>query len=124
MKRTAGVILTGTFPLALFVAAVCSVPVHAADKKAIKLGDRRELLVDDFLIEKHQDLEFRLQKPVPREIVLKHEAPWEGTGCGYHTIFRDGGIVRMYYIAGELTNKDGTKMASSPFLACYAESKD
>src|SRR5262249_6808506 len=92
--------------------------------QAIDLGDRRELLVDDFLIEKRDGLELRLQTPVPREIVLKHDAPWEGSGCGYHTIFRDGDIIRMYYIAGELINEDGTKLASRPFFACYAESKD
>ena len=30
----------------------------------------------------------------------------------------------MYYIAADLTNEDGTKLASRPFYACYAESKD
>ena len=45
MKGTAGVILTGTFPLAVLVAGFSYVPVHAAHKKAIELGDRRELLV-------------------------------------------------------------------------------
>jgi hypothetical protein len=91
---------------------------------AIDLGDRRELFVDDFLIEKRDGLEMRLQAPVPREVVLVHDAPWEGSGCGYHTVFRDGDVIRMYYIAGELTNEDGRKLASRPYFACYAESKD
>lgn len=98
-------------------------PVWAGEKP-IDLGDRRELFVDDFLIEKRSDLELRLQAPLPREVVMVHDAPWEGTGCGYHTIFRDGDIIRMYYVAGDLTNEDATKFMSHPWYACYAESKD
>jgi len=96
----------------------------AAGPNALNIGDRRELLVDDFLIDQRSGLELRLQMPVPREVVLVHDAPWEGTGCGYHTIFRDGDIVRLYYIAGQLTNEDGTQMGGRPFVACYAESRD
>jgi hypothetical protein len=97
-------------------------PVTAS--KALDLGNQRELLVDDFLLDRHEGLEFRMQAPVPREVVLEHDAPWEGTGCGYHTVFRDGEVVRMYYIAADLTNADGTKLSSRPAYACYAESKD
>ena len=98
---------------------------HRADEpQVVEIGARRELFVDDFLIDRRDGLELRLQSPVPREIVLEHDAPWEGSGCGYHTIFRDGEIVRMYYIAADLTNADGTKLASRPLFACYAESRD
>jgi hypothetical protein len=110
---------------AIILSFVGLVTAACADEpKAIDIGDRRELLVDDFLIDQRDNLEFRLQAPIPREVVMKHDAPWEGTGCGYHTIFRDGDIIRMYYIAAELTNEDGTKLPSRPLFACYAESKD
>jgi hypothetical protein len=99
-------------------------PSPADQPKALDIGDRRELFVDDWLVSRRDGLELRLQSPVPREVVLTHDAPWEGSGCGYHTIFRDGDVVRMYYIAGDLTNEEGTKLASRPFVACYAESKD
>ena len=56
--------------------------------------------------------------------MLIHDAPWEGSGCGYHIVFRDGARFRMYYIATNLTNEDGTKLASHPAYACYAESTD
>jgi hypothetical protein len=111
------------FASLLFLAA-CVPGVFADEPKAIEIGDRRELLVDDFLIQKRDGLELRLQAPVPREVVLKHDAPWEGSGCGYHTIFRDGDRIRMYYIAAELTNEDASKLSSRPIFACYAESKD
>ncbi len=90
----------------------------------IEMGGRRELFVDDFLVDRRDGLELRLQTPVPRQVVLVHDAPWEGSGCGYHTIFRDGNVVRMYYIAADLTSADGSKMASHPAFACYAESRD
>lgn len=109
---------------ALFVLLTFVLPLRASGTKPIDIGDRRELFVDDFLTDKRTDLELRLQAPVPREVVMIHDAPWEGTGCGYHTIFRDGDIIRMYYIAGDLTNEDATKFMSHAWLACYAESKD
>ena len=55
---------------------------------------------------------------------MVHDSPWEGSGCGYHTAFRDGEKIRMYYIAADLTSADGTKLASRPIYACYAESRD
>src|SRR3954465_16012582 len=99
-------------------------PPSADQPGMIQIGTRRELFVDDFLIDRRERLELRLQAPVPREVVLEHDAPWEGSGCGYPTIFPDGEVVRMYYIAADLTNVDGTRMASRPLFACYAESRD
>src|SRR4051794_35245325 len=99
-------------------------PASADEPGVIQIGTRRELFVDDFLIDRRGGLELRLQAPVPREVVLEHDAPWEGSGCGYPTVFRDGEVVHMYYIAADLTNADGSKMASRPAFACYAESRD
>jgi hypothetical protein len=98
--------------------------IAAAEPSAIGIGSRRELFLDGYLIDKAGSLEFRLHPPVPREIVLVHDAPWEGTGCGYHTVFRDGDVIRMYYVGTDLTNGDGTKLNSRPIAACYAESRD
>ncbi|MCC6442647.1 MAG: hypothetical protein IT210_04205 [Armatimonadetes bacterium] len=97
---------------------------EADAQEAIDIGSRRELFVDEFLIERREGAELRLHPPAAKEIVLAHDAPWEGSGCGYHTIFRDGDILRMYYIAADLTNEDASVMASRPLYACYAESRD
>ena len=110
--------------LAVLAASVPASAASADEPNVIEIGTRRELFVDEFLIERRDGLELRLQSPVPREVVLEHDAPWEGSGCGYHTIFRDGEVVRMYYIAADLTNADGSKLASRPVFACYAESRD
>lgn len=110
--------------LALLACLLLSPAAWAADSDPVDIGSRRELFVDEALIARREGAELRLHQPIPREIVLVHDAPWEGSGTSYHTIFRDGPILRMYYIAGELTNEDGTKMASRPLFACYAESRD
>ena len=37
--------------------------------------------------------ELRLHHPEPREIVLVHDAPWEGSGSGYHSCSRTGSFT-------------------------------
>ncbi len=98
--------------------------LRAEDNVPIDIASRRELFVDEYLIEKRDGVELKLHSPTPGPIVLVSDAPWEGSGCGFETVFRDGDIIRMYYIAADLTNADGTKMGSHPIYACYAESRD
>src|SRR4051794_20667007 len=94
----------------LGIAAIVSLsaaPTSRPDEPSpLAIGGRRELFVDDYLIVSRRGVEPRLQKPVPREIVMVHDSPWEGSGCGYHTVFRDGDKIRMYYIAADLTSAD------------------
>lgn len=96
----------------------------AADPLAI--GSHRELFVDDTVIEKLSGkAELRLHHPEPREIALVHDAPWEGSGSGYHSVFRDGNLYRMYYKAWQLTVTPGkVNTAEHPLFCCYAESED
>ena len=96
----------------------------AAEPAAI--GSRRELFVDDFLIGELVGGAARLlHHPQPRELALVHDAPWEGSGSGYHSIFRDGERYRMYYKAWHLDVKDGKVNTSThPLFCCYAESDD
>lgn len=98
--------------------------LRAADATPIDIGTRRELFVDEFLIAKRERVELKLHAPTAREIVMTCDAPWEGSGCGYETVFRDGDKIRMYYIAADLTNVDGSKISKRPLFACYAESQD
>lgn len=91
----------------------------------VQIGMRRELFVDDALIEKLSGAELRLHEPVAREIVLKHDAPWEGSGCGYHSLFKDGDKYRMYYKAYHLDVETGKlNDKTHPLFCCYAESGD
>lgn len=90
----------------------------------LKIGTRRELFVDDFLVGKLNGARRVLHKPVPREVVLKHDSPWEGSGTGYHSIFKDGDSYRMYYKAWQLSVQKGKVVQPHPLFSCYAESKD
>lgn len=106
----------------LFLFAVSG--AFAADPIAI--GSRRELFVDDFLIEKMTGKAGqRLHHPQPREIAITHDAPWEGSGSVYHTVFKDGDKYRMYYRGSHL-GQDGGRLKTNdhPMFYCYAESRD
>ena len=90
----------------------------------IELGSRLELMVDDYLIERMDGARLVLHHPTPREVVLVHDRPWEGSGGGYHTVFRDGPLYRMYYHAWQLTVAGGKLVTPHPPLGAYAESTD
>ncbi len=98
------------------------IPITAFAVEPIHIGNQRELFVDKYLIDHMDGVELRLQKPVPREVVIVHDAPWEGNSCGYHTIFRDGDLYRMYYKSAVQVLKGEPKPHG--VLACYAESSD
>jgi len=88
----------------------------------LDIGSRLELFADDYLIDELKgEARLCLHHPDPREIVLVHDAPWEGTGSGYHSVFQDGKKYRMYYKAWQHS-------AGSPsphhIFCCYAESDD
>jgi len=102
---------------------VLAVPAFSAPTE---IGSRRELFVEDSLIESLSGgARLELHEPVPREIVLDHDAPWEGTGTGYHSVFQDGDKYRMYYKAWHIEVKDGkVNTGSHPLFCCYAESDD
>lgn len=89
---------------------------------AINIGSRRELLVDEYLIEKMDGVELQLQQPVPQEVVLVTDKPWEGNTCAYYTIFQDGDNYRMYYRGSHWDTEQ--KKATHPEVVCYAESRD
>ena len=86
------------------------------------IGSRRELLVDDYLIERLQDAELKMHRPEPRELVLVCDKPWEGNTSAYYTLFADGDVFRMYYRGAHFDEK--TKKAAHPEVTCYAESRD
>ena len=109
------------------MAAKFATRAHAAERAVIDIGSRRELFVDDFLIERLAGkAELRLHHPEPREIALVHDAPWEGSGSGYHSVFQDGKLYRMYYKAWQLDVQPPGKVItnSHPLYCCYAESDD
>lgn len=108
------------------VLCISGAPLLADAGAPIDVGTRRNLLVDEFLIERMQgDVALRLHHPQPREIAIVHDAAWEGTGCGYHSVFHDGDRYRMYYKAWHLRVGEGKLDGGAhPLYCCYAESDD
>lgn len=93
------------------------------NKEPINIGNRLELFVDNYLIDKMTgNAELRLHKPIRREIVFEGNETWEGNSCGYFTVFQDGDFYRMYYRGGEQKLKGEDK--PHEYVTCYAKSKD
>ncbi|MDZ4289689.1 MAG: hypothetical protein U0984_17115, partial [Prosthecobacter sp.] len=96
--------------------------VCASFAAELSLGSRRELLVDDYLIERMEQVVLKMHKPEARDVAIVCDAPWEGNTSGYYTIFQDGDLFRMYYRGAHFD--EVTKKAGHAETTCYAESKD
>ncbi|NOY00069.1 MAG: hypothetical protein GXP30_10100 [Verrucomicrobia bacterium] len=108
----------------LLKTAACLVFVTSSGFAAepIKLGNRLELFVDDYLVEKTTgDVKQHLMKPEPKEVVLVADSPWEGNTSGYYSFFKDGGLFRTVYRGWQ---HDEKMKAEHKEVTCYAESKD
>ncbi|MFN2351515.1 MAG: hypothetical protein ABR497_06170, partial [Kiritimatiellia bacterium] len=99
------------------------------------MGNRRELFIDDFLLDGLSGgAELRLHPPVPREIVMTLNRPWEGNcnGCFMPVvILQDGHKIMMYYLgvnyAGPGDPSDFSyrnRDMSRPATTCLALSAD
>ena len=110
--------------VAVFVAAihVNAFSAEPAKENPIDIGSRRELFVDDFLIERMTGAALKLHKPEARDVAIVCDAPWEGNTSAYFTLFQDGDRFRAYYRGSHFDEK--IKKAAHPEVACYAESKD
>jgi len=104
-------------------AALLVLPVTAQGQEPVEIGSRRELFVDGHLIDKLVGAQRRLHEPVPREVAIVHDAPWEGAGSGYHSVIRDGDVYRMYHRGSKLGVENG-RLKTGKQVYCYAESKD
>ncbi|TVR54457.1 MAG: hypothetical protein EA426_16950, partial [Spirochaetaceae bacterium] len=87
------------------------------------IGGNRELFVDEYLIAKRTGCELRLHSPQPQNVAIAHTEPWEGNTCLFHTVFRDGDIVRMYY-RGSHYDEAKREVKPTHEVTCYAESRD
>ena len=123
--RALHAVLSGGVAAGCLVVVFSSSRVVAHAEEVRDIGGRLELMVDDFLIEQTSGKARRvLHHPVPQEVVLVHDQPWEGSGCGYHSIFRDGERYRMYYKAWQLSVGKGKLTQPHALFTCYAESRD
>ena len=94
----------------------------------INIGTRRECFFDDFLLDNAKTTaKHLLHHPEIRNIVLVHDAPWEGDGCDFHNFFYDEeyGKYRLYYLAWHTNVVEPKIPAELKYIRiCYAESDD
>ena len=69
-------------------------PVSA---EALDIGSRRELFVDDYLIDSVKGTALRLGRPLPAEVILKADRPWEGAFNFGNSVHLHEGLYRLYY---------------------------
>lgn len=103
------------------VSAAGSGATLAADP--VVIGTRRELFVDDFLVDQLRNARLELQHPQPQEISLACDQPWEGNTCIYFRIIPEAGKYRMWY-QGAQWQLDPAEPPTHPYHICYAESAD
>ncbi len=107
----------------LFLAA--TVFSTAVAESPVALNGRRELFVDDHLIESQSgEIQLRLHEPKRNEVAMVFNKPWEGNTSGYPTIMYDGELYRMIYRGHRMTWASGKLLMANSPVVCYAESKD
>ena len=88
------------------------------------MGSRLELFVEPSLVEELRgEARLQLQRPIPREVALVTDRPWEGNACFTFTIFQDGNRYRMYYRGWHFETGKTLEFPRRQ-VTCYAESLD
>ena len=88
-------------------------------QEAIDIGSRRELFVDQYLIDRMDNTRLVLHHPRDEGPVIRFDNPWEFPFAGCPTLIKDGAKYRLYY-RGMFGTGDGTNVECT----CYAESDD
>jgi hypothetical protein len=99
--------------------------LQAYAEQALDIGGRRELFVDDALVEHTSGgATYRLHAPVRREVAITYGEPWEGNASGYATVIHDNDVYRMYYRGHRYVVDDKPLRQAQGEVVCYAESRD
>ncbi|HTN06176.1 hypothetical protein [Agriterribacter sp.] len=97
-----------------------NIHLSAQDSKPLQIGSNRELFVDQYLIDKLNNVTQELHAPRNEAAVLKFDNSWEGNFSGYSTIIKDGTQYKLYYRGVREAKADGNENE----VTCYAESAD
>lgn len=106
------------------IAAPVSFADDSAADKPVNIGARRELFVDDFLIDSLDNVRLELQHPQPQEVIFQCDQPWEGNTCIYFRVIPEDGKYRMWYQGAHWQLDPADPKRTHPYHICYAESDD
>lgn len=99
---------------------IAQISIYAQSGKPLQIGSNRELFVDQYLIEKLNNITQQLHTPKNEGTVLKFDNLWEGNFSGYSTIIKDGTQFKLYYRGVREAKGDGNENE----VTCFAESSD
>ena len=106
-------------PFSLMLVCLFATFSCADDSSVLKIGSRRELFVDDYLIDRMENVELALHHPRDEGIAFKFDNPWEGLFAGYCTIIKDGSSFTAYY-----RGMPSTGHTRDNEITCIAQSRD
>ena len=102
-------------------ASLCSLAAFAAEP--LKIGNRLEPFVDQYLIDRMEGTSLRLHAPHYAGVAVPFNDPWDRDASGYATLIEDNGLYRLYYRGGPRDDSAGKSEGSTSYF-CYAESRD
>lgn len=106
------------------IAILWAIPCMAV-AEPIDIDSRLEPMVDDYLIDRfYGNAELRMHHPVPQDVAIAMDKPWEGNSCNYMTVLKDGDLYRMYYRGSHAVYTQNKIEETHPEYTCYAESND
>lgn len=105
--------------LAVIILSFFCNPYLSFGQDAPVIQNQRELFIDNYLIEKLDNIDARLGTPVSGGVALKFDKPWEGKFSAYVSVINDGFRYRMYYRGLVGHENKGDRQ-----VTCYAESID
>lgn len=101
-------------PFFLFVLVTCTSFASRAAASPVMIASDLQLFIDTRLISRMLgDIRLKMHPPIPKEIALILDAPWEGGMSGYVTVMDTGSGYRMYYRGGGETTEEVTALAES-----------
>ena len=92
----------------------------AAAEDPLEIGSRRELFVDRFLIDRLEGLELKLHEPVPADVAIKIDRPWESKFNYGYKVFKENGLYHLFYLARTIVGEEKRFIRS----ISYARSHD
>lgn len=85
----------------------------AAAPQPLAVADAPQLLIDHHLIDTLKGARLKAHPPVPRDVALTFDAPWEGNNSAYATVLKDGNEFRLYYRGFGNSDREYTCLATS-----------
>ena len=82
------------------------------------INSRLELFVDDWLIEEMNGVDLQMHSPIPQEVVLEFNQPWEGSISYDPVVMKEGDRYRLWY------RGCGSESTWEDQCTAYAESTD